>query len=1092
VADRLWLVLLIASILGPLAPLLSIAQTESTGGIAGTVRDQSGAVVPRVAIKITRKNTGAVRAVLSNETGDYVAGLLAPGLYSVCAELKGFQTVVLDPVVVRVTKLTRADIEMSVAAGTSQTVVVTAQIPLINTSTAAKGEVIEEKSIKQLPLPTLNYQQLLALSAGTSASLSNNTDLGGGDLFISVNGQRMTSNNMTMNGTESVNPGTNSSLMAAVPAPDTIEQFTVQTSLFNATSGRNSGGNVAVITKSGTNEFHGAFYEFLRNRVLNANDFFLNSRGHGRPVLTRNQFGATAGGPMVRDRAFLFVSYQGTRERNGASLSNSMTTPNIPAGLTQDRSTAALLTLARAYGLKEIDPVSLALLQAELPNGQYAIPSAGASAANPTAIIPTPLDGTSRTQEDQCNANIDLQIGTKNRLAGKFFLSSVSQYQAMFNLFGANPFQTPGYGGYLDYKNWLLTVSDTHAFGPGIVNQALYGFNRNGSEAAPEEPFTNAQFGISNPLAGEYPGMATIGITGLFTIGSTPLSDGDTAARTHNWSDTLSWTRGRQNMTIGGQVRHTAVGVNYAFYSRGSVLFNNFRDFLGGITAAALLGNGIRDREVRSTDFAFFFQDDIRLTARFTLNAGLRFERYGGISEIQNRMSVFSPEAFAQNMLPCTPAVPCNPPNGITLLSPGQTLNPDTRHFAPRLGFAWSPGSGNRLALRGGFGVYFDRFSTRIGSRQVFNYPYGVIGTGLAGPFFANPFPDLSGTEFPVTPVIPSPIPYYAGGVPLAGLRTPINGNYVDPNFRAPYVYVYNFGIQWEPANHYAAELDYVGNKGTKLINVLTLNQGIGATAPYTVSGFSNNKILNGLQMLETAGVSHYDSLQASLKRRSTSLDFLLSYTFSKSIDEYSGAPTNELYALPGDQQNRMSQRGVSDFDRTHRLVANFVWFPKKVYSGDSKIAQGLLNDWQFSGIVAVQSGIPFSVISTSGAAIYNRADLVRAGNGEKEGSVKSRLDAYFDPTAFAVSLATAPPFGSSSRNILRGPGQKDVDLSISKSFRVTETNRIEFRAESFNIFNSVNFGLPNNNMTVPGTVGRITSTSTGPRVVQFALKYSF
>ncbi len=244
--------------------------------------------------------------------------------------------------------------------------------------------------------------------------------------------------------------------------------------------------------------------------------------------------------------------------------------------------------------------------------------------------------------------------------------------------------------------------------------------------------------------------------------------------------------------------------------------------------------------------------------------------------------------------------------------------------------------------------------------------------------------------------------------------------------------------------------------------------------------------------MLETTGVSHYDALQASLKRRSTSLDFLFSCTFSKSIDEYSGAPTNELYALPGDQQNRMSQRGVSDFDRTHRLVANFVWAPKKVYAGDSKIAQGLLNDWQFSGIVTVQSGIPFSVISTSCAAIYDRADLVRAGNGEKEGSVKSRLDACFDPTAFAVSLATTPPFGSSSRNVLRGLGQKSVDLSISRSFRMAETNRIEFRAEFFNVFNSVNVGLPNNNMTVPETVRHTTSTSTGPRVVQFAMNYIF
>jgi len=952
--------------------------------------------------------------------------------------------------------------------------------------------VIEETSIRQLPLPTLNYQQLLALSAGTSASLSNNTDLGRGDVNISVNGQRTTSNNMTMNGTEVIGPGTNSTMLAAVPAPDTLEQFIVQTSLFNATSGRNSGGNVAVITKSGTNEFHGTFYEFLRNRILNANDFFLNSQGRARPILTRNQFGATAGGPVVKDRAFFFISYQGTRERNGASLTNSMTTPNIPAGLTADRSAGALLTLARAYGLEQIDPVSLALLQAKRPNGQYAIPSAGASAANLTTIIPTPLGGISRFQEDQFNANVDLQIGANNRLTGKLFYSRQPQYQAMFTMNGANPFQAPGYGGSLEIRNWVLTVSDTHVFGARIVNRALYGFMNNSVESAPEEPFTNAQFGIRNPLAGEFPGMSTIGVTGLFTIGSTYLADGNSSARAHNLSDALSWNLGRQNITMGGQVRHSVAPLDYNFYSRGNVLFNNFKDFLAGITAAALLGNGVRDRDPRTTDFSLFIQDDIRLPGRFTLNAGLRFEHYGGISEIQNRYSAFSPEAFARNELPCTTEAPCYPPNGITLLSPGQTLNPDTQHFAPRLGFAWSPLSGNRFVVRGGFGVYFDKFSMRLASQQILNYPFDVVGAGLPGPFFSNPFPDLSTIQFPITPVIPSPIPYYAGGVPVAGLRTPINGVFVDPNLRTPYVYAYSFGIQWEPANNYAVEMDYSGNKGTKLLNVRTLNQGVGATAPYTASGFSNNKVLNGLQMIETTAVSHYDSLQASLKRRSGSLDFLLSYTFSKSIDEYSGSPMVELYALPGDQQERKSQRGVSDFDRTHRLVASFVWFPKKVYSGDSRIAGRLINDWQFSGIVTMQSGIPFSVISTRGGAIYNRADLVRPGNGEKNGPVKSRLDAYFDSTAFAVSLATAPPFGSSSRNILRGPGQKSVDLSIGKSFRVTEASRLEFRAEFFNLFNFVNFSLPNNNMTVPGTVGRITSTSTGPRVIQCALKYSF
>jgi hypothetical protein len=977
---------------------------------------------------------------------------------------------------------------------TSVTITANSQAQLMNVTTAAKGEVIEETEVKQLPLPTRNFQQLLALTPGAVASLSNNTELGRGDAYMAVNGQRMTSNIITINGAEIVGGGTNSSLNSAVPAPDTIQQFVVQTSLFDATSGRNSGGNVAVITKSGSNDFHGSFYEFLRNRALNANDFFLNGRGHARPVLTRNQFGNTLGGRIVQNRAFFFISYQGTRERNGASLSNSITTPNLPAGLTQDRSTEALHELAEAFGVHDIHPVSLALLQARLPDGDPAIPNAGSEAASPTTAVPTPLSTLSRFQEDQFNTNFDLELGASNRLAAKFFFSSVKQYQGIYNVFGTNPFQAPGYGGNANYRNWVLTLSDTHIFGSRIVNQLTYGFNRAAGTFAPEEPFTNAQFGITNPLSAEEPGLATIGVTGMFTIGSTALAEGEAAGRIHNWSNTLSWSRGRQIMTLGGRVRHSLVDNTFQFYSRGTVLFNNFTDFLSGNTAAALLGNGVRDRAPRMTDFDVFFQNDIRLTEGFNLNAGLRMERNGGISGRSNRLVAFNPEAFHQNSLPCTPTDTCYPPNGLTLLSAGQTLTPDTLHLAPRLGFAWSPTRRGRLVIRGGFGVYFDRFSMRTAIQQMFSYPLAVVGTGLAGSFFSNPFPDLSGMEFPLNPVIPSPVPYYAGGVPYdpGHLRTPISGFFVDSNFRTPYVYSYSFGLQWQPATHYSVQFDYVGNKGTKLINVRTLNQGVGDTAPYTASGFSNNKILNGLQMAETSATSHYDSLQAALRRRSGSMLFLLSYTFSKSIDEGSGAPTNELIALPGDQQIRALQRGPSDFDRTHRFLANFVYDLPRLYSGASRLSAEFLNGWQFSGIITAQSGIPFSVISTSGATVYNRADLLRPGNGAKTGPVKQSLDAYFDSSAFAVSLATTPPFGTSPRNLLRGPSQKSVDFSIIKVLRVTESNRIEFRAEFFNLFNTVNFSLPNNNMSVPGTVARITSTSSGPRVLQFALKYGF
>ena len=363
------------------------------------------------------------------------------------------------------------------------------------------------------------------------------------------------------------------------------------------------------------------------------------------------------------------------------------------------------------------------------------------------------------------------------------------------------------------------------------------------------------------------------------------------------------------------------------------------------------------------------------------------------------------------------------------------------------------------------------------------------MGLGLGS--FANPFPDLSKVTFPINPpVVPSPVPFYFAGVPLPTSPTAISGIYVSNNFRTPYVQQYSLGVQWEAYRDWMVELGYVGSKGTKLINVYTLNQGTSpVTAPYSASGFTNNKALNGFQMATTDADSLYNSLQASLtKRFSKGLQFLASYTFSKSIDDASGAPTNEFAAVPGDQQNRKSNRSVSDYDRAHRFVFSGTYDLPKFYGGKSGFASRLLNDWQTGGIFTVQSGLPYSVVCVSGSALYNRADLVAGASAWSGGS----LTKYFNTGAFAPTCTNTAPFGTSGRNILRGPKQANVDFSVVKFIPLTEKVRAEFRTEFFNAFNRVNFALPNNNVLVPGTFGQITSTATGPRVIQFAAKVNF
>jgi hypothetical protein len=1080
-----------------LAALLP-GQTPTTGMLAGTVKDPSGAVVANAKLTLLSPS-GEERTGTTADDGAYRFPLLAPGSYALTVDASGFQSYKATGINIRITESTELSPALAVA-GTTASVDVTSEVPLVQTTSATTGRVISDTQIRELPLPTRNFQQLLTLSPGTVASFSNNTEMGRGDVNINVGGNRSTSNNVVVDGTQINSAGTNSTPNVSVPAPDAIQEFIVQTSMYDATQGRNAGGNVAVVTKSGENQVHGSAWEFLRNRELNANDFFLNAAGRPRPVLNRNQFGGTLGGPVVKDKTFFFVSYQGTRERNGASLTNSLSFPNIPSGLTNDRSIAALTALQASYyapgaTVPALSPISVKLLQAKLPDGSWAIPSAARTAASLATPVVTPMSGVSTFREDQFNANVDQAIGQNNRLSGKVFYSDTPQYQSLFSFVGSNPFQIPGYGGNIDFHNRVVGLTDSHIFTPALINQAHFGYSRINGPSSPQEPLKNSDVGINNPLCTTTPsfcGLATIQVLGLFSVGSTTLADQKSTVQTFEWTDMLTWNHGKHLVRFGGEARRYRVDFFFNFFSRGQINFNDFQSFLAGNIAFGLLGNGVHDRGMRATDGATYIQDDYKVSDLLTLNFGLRFQHQGGISEIRGRLANFNPAAYPAYTPNCTVASPCTGA-GFTILKPGEPLNPDTNDFAPRFGFAWKPPAVKNPVVRGGYGVYFDRFSTRVANLQIFNYPFDIVGLGLGS--FANPFPDLSKVTFPINPVtVPSPVPFYFAGVPLSTTPTAISGIYVSPDFRTPYVQQYSLGVQWEAYRDWMLEVGYVGSKGTKLINVYTLNQGTSpATAPYGTAVFSNNKALNGFQMATTDADSLYNSLQASLtKRFSKGLQFLASYTYSKSIDDASGAPTNEFAAVPGNQQNRASNRSVSDFDRTNRFVLSGTYGLPKFYGGKSALASRLANDWQVGGILTLQSGAPFSVVCVSGSALYNRADLVPNSAATLSGDVTGRLAQYFNKSAFAPACTNAAPFGNSGRNILRGPDQRNVDLSIVKAIPVKETVKLEFRTEFFNAFNRVNFALPNNNVFVPSTVGTITSTAAGPRVIQFALKLNF
>ncbi len=1135
---------LLSAVLLLLFGLTNLFAQGTTGQISGTVTDPNGSVVSGATVKVTNLETNLSRSATTHSDGIYSFQLLPPARYAVEVSATGFTTYKAE-VSVNITQTTTFDAQVAVGNVDD---FVTVEAPLAQVETSQNGRVVTGETLRQLPLPTRNFQQLLTLSTGAQSSLSNSTDLGRGDATISVNGQRTTSNSVRINGVDANSIGTNSTPNIAVPATDAIQEFIVQTSLYDASNGRNAGGNVEAVTRSGSNDFHGNVYYFLRNKRFNANEPFIKARGLEKPVATRNQFGGTLGGRIVKDRIFFFGSYQGTNERNGVSLLNSLTNPAIPAGLTDSNRTAAQLaaafstpatatTAAVTLTAAQISPVALALLNARLPNGQFAIQSSGvAGATGLAAVVPinTPQSGISRFKENQFNANGDFILTDKHNISAKFFVADNPTFQANYNFagLGNGERQLIGFGGDLTIKQKLYSITDTYIFSPNVVNQFRFGFNRLRVTSVPEEPFTAASLGITNPLASQFPGAPTVRILGAdsaFFFGGSTLADQSSRINGYTFGDTLSWTAGNHRLRFGGEYRKSTVKFYFNAFSRGQILFSDsfvgatrtataFQNFLTGgssnfatlTSGLSLIGSGTFDRSFRVSDFNGFVQDDWKISKRLTLNFGLRYDFYGLPVDVDGRLVNLIPSQLRIG----TTASPATAPNGLVQAAGGQipgiptvekTLVPvDKNNFAPRFGFSYLLDEKLNLLVRGGYGVYYDRISTRFANTQLFNYPYFTLPVSVVSPVvftgirpFSNPFfPVPSPSAFPLNGSIPTPT------------GAAVSGVFVDPELRTPYVQQFNLGFQMQFWKNYLLDVGYVGNKGTHLLQIITLNQPVYNRATNTFTNplgpaaviSANKNVTGGVQQVQTTSLSNYNSLQASLTRRfSNGLQFLASYTFGKSIDYYSGTALNELGNIPGDQYDWRSNRGRSDFNREQRFVISGVYdLPNLVEK--SSAAKWLVNDWQVAGVAVFQSGLPFSVVDSNDTSIISRANYNQAFTGTDlytTGDVSERLGQYFDIQAFRLSRFGSAtfdpnrPYGNTQRNLLTGPGQKNVDISFIKLMPFSERFRGEFRAEFFNVFNWVNYANPNNNVAGVN-FGRIERASAGPRVIQFAFKLGF
>jgi Carboxypeptidase regulatory-like domain/TonB dependent receptor-like, beta-barrel/TonB-dependent Receptor Plug Domain len=1136
------LVRLVVPVLCVFLSIFATGQTQSTGRIAGAVRDSQGAVIVGAEVVVENPATTDKRTTMSDSTGNYSASLLPPANYDLKVQAKGFTSAIFHNLSVGLTGTTTVNAILQVAQ-TSFEVNVTDAPPLLRSDSSELSTTLDSRSLTELPLPTRNLLQLLTLAPGVTAPLTNNNTIGRNSPNVSVNGSRVTQNSYQINGIDANDISLHEFADVAVPAPESISEVDVEPSLYDA-SVAGAGGSLQAVTKSGGNLLHGSAYEYFRNEVFNAND--ANLKGEGRPVMRRNVYGATLGGPLRKNRAFFFAAYQGTREANGATDQSLYKSVLIAPGLTNDRSAATLMS---TFGVASIDPIALKLLNLQLPNGQF--------------LIPTPQTATGRVtgtalstyHEEQFSANVDYRR-SRDLLTGKFFFAHAPLFSALAGSNFGTPASLPGFGTQITIDNRVLSLEEIHTFSPTAVNEIRFGYSFIRHDELPQESVKDSAIGIQRSTSGQYPGLplivlgrdeggASIGTSDITYRGSTPsLSIGDV----------LSLQRGKHNLRVGGEIRHPEWHGRAAVLSYGEIDFPTFDDFLigntgfsqfGGNFGFAHLGTGLTDRDFITTDYHLFAQDDWKISSKFTLNLGLRYELDSPPYDSQGRIGGFDPAFYRPSMQVDRNGFPLGPPvagiteagnalpqyslPGVTRVGKRVLKSIDPNNFGPRIGLAWSPLNSGRLAIRGGYGIFYSRPSFFYLALAYFAPPF-FLDSDTSGQPFSNPFANAPPES----------------SFPLVQPGSSVDAEVVDRNARTPYTQQFNSSVQYELMRNTTLQIAYVGSRGGKLFRGAAVNQaGIaGLSHPITnvVTGevITDNTVENAplrapLQGVSTAffslngstAQSTYHSLQATFKRQvSRGLQFSAVYTFSKSIDNASnpGGGANSDGSLDrsggldtantwGNQLSSRANRGLSDFDRTHDFVFNWVWDVPALSFAHGPIAPRILfSNWQVAGIVTVMSGLPVDIFDPSGGSLYG---LVGArpnwapGASCKTATTNVPPGYYFDPSAFveatvqagqpipsandATALAgdVGTDVGNVGRNLLRGPSQSNIDFSIGKRFPLIESKNFEFRADFFNLLNHANTDNPVSDIST-SDFGRVLAFSSSPRIVQFALKFTF
>lgn len=1038
--------------LGLMVPSRTIHGQTFRGAILGTVNDSSDAPVPGAQVTVKNLGTGLTRATMTDDSGQYHVPELPIGQYSVTVEKAGFETVTMGGAAVDVAKETRVDVTIKPGRVESR-VEVTAEVPLVETTTNVLGGTVEAPQIVNLPVNGRDYIKLVFMNPGISGSPDQATDSPGSFGLFTANGARGRSNNYLLDGTDMNDgyrnlPTINQAGVFGTPATilpvEAIAEMAVLSN-FEPEYGRNAGAVVNIVTKSGTNDLHGSVSEYLRNDKLDARNFF-NLEPNPKTSFRNNQFGASLGGPIRRDKTFFFVDYEGQREKVGL---NSLA--RVPTAAEIADQTAAL---EEAGG--SVNPVISALLA----RNPWPTPNINLSAAlydsEPNVSVTTPASN----RVDSFIGKVDHNFNTNNLVTGRYYYGDSDQSFPLALVGGGI---LPGYNTVTPTTVHLVSISYVRVISSTQVNEARFGYNRFYETFFPEDTgFDPSSIGLNTGVGSRDTGLPLIRFSGYASLGatlSTPRGRTDT-----NWQfiDSFSWKRGRHEMKFGYEFRRTSVNGFFDNGYRGRIDFRpgdmqtSLYDFLEGVPTNGRQAKGASDRQTFQNSHAGYFQDSYRMNPKLTLNLGVRWDYYGVIGEKKNLLSNFD-------------AV-----NGLRMIGTSslpRLYDRDLNNFAPRASLAYDLTGKGKTVIRAGYGFFYDVFSQDFFAGQL---PWNTYNPGPA-----------------YNPIGPAPVLFGYGADPIDPTQPVFPDSSfsdsdvfaVDRHARTPYMSNYNLNVQQQLGSYAMLQVGYVGSSGRKLFRYRDINQPVEPAVstgrpfdngPFAPSGGTFYYVNN----LETSALSNYNSLQASLRLRGfKGFHSTLNYTWSHSIDNASDGQDYVTNATQPENSYRPDmERANSNFDVRQRLVWNFIYdFPKWGKGGWSKVTDG----WQVNGALTLQAGQPFHVNlfdDYNGTGEYfPRPDLVGdpyAGTHSPDRFLNLaafRVPCTFVPgsedTGDAGSAAACDPatfhFGNLGRNSLRGPDFRNFDFSIFKTTPITEKVSLQFRAEFFNLVNHPNFANP-------------------------------